>query len=212
MEWKKIPLGPIQTNCYLLYNEERQCVIFDPGSEGDRLNAEIEEEGLNPIAILLTHAHFDHIGAVEKVRYKWNIPVYIHEAENDWLTDPSLNGSIRYPMIEPIVGLPADHAIAGDGKLSIGPFTFRVLETPGHSPGSLSFYIKEIGTVFAGDTLFAGSIGRTDLTGGSHPTLIQSIKSKLLALPDDTQVLPGHGPVTSVQDEKANNPFLNGIY
>ncbi|VEF47804.1 putative metal-binding hydrolase [Bacillus freudenreichii] len=207
MNWKQIPLGPLQTNCYLLFNEDKQCIVIDPGAQGEDLIQYMEQEGLNPLAICLTHAHYDHIGAVENVRSHWGIPVYIHENEKEWLTDPSLNGSARHPM-EPVSGQPADHHLEKEGALEIGPFTMEVLETPGHSPGSVSYYIKEIETVFSGDALFNGGIGRTDLLGGDHATLIDSIHNKLLSLPDQTTVLPGHGFSTSVEKEKTSNPYL----
>lgn len=207
MQWKQIPLGDLQTNCYLLYNDSKQCIVIDPGANGKGLIEYMEQEGLKPLAICLTHAHFDHIGAVEDVRRHWDIPVYIHEKEKDWLLDPSLNGSARHPMA-PIEGEPADHHFQEEGSLEIGPFNIEILETPGHSPGSVSYYIKEIQTVFSGDALFNGGIGRTDLLGGDHETLIDSIHNKLLSLPDHTIVLPGHGFSTTVENERTSNPYL----
>lgn len=207
MEWKQIPLGPLQTNCYLLYDKENRCIVIDPGDNGTALIEYMEQEGLKPLAICLTHAHYDHIGAVEDVRNRWNIPVYIHENEKEWLLNPSMNGSARHPM-QPISGKPADHLIQEEGVLTIGPFTIEILETPGHSPGSVSYYIKDIETVFSGDALFNGGIGRTDLLGGDHATLIESIHNKLLSLPDHTIVLPGHGFSTTVENERTSNPYL----
>ncbi|CAM3953486.1 MBL fold metallo-hydrolase [Lederbergia lenta] len=208
MNWKQIPLGAYQTNCYILYNADKQCIIFDPGSEGDALNTFISQEEYKPLAIVLTHAHFDHIGAVDIVRDKWNIPVYIHELEKDWLANPSLNGSGRFPVGDLIKARDADKLLSNEKDLQIGPFSFKLLHTPGHSPGSLSFYVNDMNIVFAGDTLFSGSIGRTDLTEGSHEQLILSIKNKLLTLPEATAVLPGHGPATTVERERSSNPFL----
>ncbi|MBD1378875.1 MBL fold metallo-hydrolase [Metabacillus arenae] len=210
MNWVQIPLGPLQTNAYILSNKEKDCVIFDPGSEGDKVNQYIQKEKLNPLAILLTHAHFDHIGGVDDVRKKWCIPVYIHEEEKDWLTNPELNGSTFF-LTGGITAKPADHLLKGDQTLTIQDFTFSVYETPGHSPGSVSFYHKESQAVFSGDALFAGSIGRTDLRGGNHEQLIKSIHEKLLTLPEETIVLSGHGPETSIEKEMEQNPFLNGF-
>jgi len=210
MEWKQIPLGLLQTNCYVLYNQQRNCIIFDPGAEGDKLIAFLAKEELQPQAVLLTHAHFDHIGAVEEIRKAYNVPVYVHEKEASWLTDPSLNGSQLFLNGRSIVASPADILLNEEGEMSIGEFTFEIFETPGHSPGSVSFYVKDINTVFAGDTLFQGSIGRTDLPGGSHEQLLNSIEEKLLTLPAETKVLPGHGPVTNIENEIKFNPFLNG--
>ncbi|MBS4176348.1 MBL fold metallo-hydrolase [Lederbergia citrea] len=209
MKWKQIPLGPLQTNCYLLYNEEGKCIIFDPGAEGASLNDFLIEQGFTPLAIVMTHAHFDHIGAIDAVRDQWDIPVYIHELEAEWLTNPSLNGSARYGAN--ITAKAAEHQLSEEKKLSIGPFSLNLFHTPGHSPGSISYYSEEANVVFAGDTLFQGSIGRTDLPGGSHSQLLKSISEKLLILPEDTVVLSGHGPATTISSEKSNNPFLTGI-
>ncbi|MGV3465930.1 MAG: MBL fold metallo-hydrolase [Heyndrickxia sp.] len=210
MEWKQIPLGLLQTNCYVLYNQQKECIIFDPGAEGDKLITILEKEQLHPQAILLTHAHFDHIGAVDEVRQNYNIPVFVHEKEANWLTNPTLNGSQLFLNGRSIVASPADRIIKREETLSIGGFAFKILETPGHSPGSVSFYVNDINTVFAGDTLFQGSIGRTDLPGGDHEQLLNSIEEKLLSLPKETFVLPGHGPVTTIEKEVQLNPFING--
>ncbi|MBO9129642.1 MBL fold metallo-hydrolase [Bacillus sp. 165] len=209
MKWIQLPLGPLQTNAYILENEQNECVIFDPGEEGDKLISYLQDRQLKPLAVLLTHAHFDHIGAVDAVRDTYTIPVYIHKDEKEWLTDPSLNGSELFMMSESIRVKPADYVISGEEQLEIGSFHFTVLETPGHSPGSVSYYCKEAEAVISGDVLFQMSIGRTDLPGGSFNELIESIEEKLFTLPDDTAVLCGHGPETTIALEKANNPFLS---
>ncbi|WP_078379720.1 MBL fold metallo-hydrolase [Sutcliffiella halmapala] len=210
MKWIQLPLGPLQTNAYLLINSKQECLIFDPGSEGEAFISYIEEKALKPIAILLTHAHFDHIGAVDAVRDHWKIPVYIHKKEKNWLMDPSLNGS-QFFQLGPITAKPADHLIQQEEKLVISNFELDILFTPGHSPGSISFYHASTKTVFSGDALFAGSIGRTDLPGGNHDQLIKSIHDKLLVLPEETTVLSGHGMTTTVEREMDSNPFLNGF-
>src|SRR5690606_24304914 len=148
------------------YNQDKQCIIFDPGSDGGYLIHQIDRENLSPIAIVLTHAHFDHIGAVDAVRKKWTIPVYMHENEADWLQEPALNGSNIYGI--EISTFPAEHLLKAESRLELGPFRLDVLHTPGHSPGSLSFYSKEANAVFSGDTIFEGGIGRTDLLEGNH--------------------------------------------
>ncbi|MBL5766053.1 MBL fold metallo-hydrolase [Heyndrickxia sporothermodurans] len=208
MKWQRIPLGILQTNCYLLSNENKECIVIDPGEEGEKLQSIINAQKLKPIAILLTHAHFDHIGAVDMIRDTYHIPVYVHKKEAAWLSDPALNGSERFMMGKAVRQEPADHLIDQELKLSIGSFSFDVFETPGHSPGSISFYVKELNVVFSGDALFQNSVGRTDLPGGNHQQLISSIKNKLFALPDVTMVLSGHGPETIIDHEKRNNPFL----
>lgn len=210
MKWERIPLGPLQTNAYILHAADRTCVIFDPGSEGETLVRYIEEKGYTPLAILLTHAHFDHIGAINDVLAKWELPVYIHAKEADWLADPLLNGS-AYFIGKQVKVTCAPKCLQTDKPLSIGSFTFELLETPGHSPGSVSYYCEAIGAVFSGDVLFAGSIGRTDLPGGDYEQLMQSIHDRLLALPEETVVLPGHGRETTLATEMDTNPFLNGF-
>lgn len=211
LKWRQLPLGPLQTNAYIIEDENKECVIIDPGSEGKRLVKNLEKKELRPIAILLTHAHFDHIGAVDDVREKWDCPVYIHINEQDWLMNSALNGSKYFGLEEEIVVKEADHLLNEEGKLTIGSFSFEVYETPGHSPGSVSYYLKEQSIVFSGDALFARSIGRTDLPGGSHKQLIQSIHEKLLVLPENTIVAPGHGPLTTIMNEMNENPFLHGF-
>ncbi|WP_042458372.1 MBL fold metallo-hydrolase [Neobacillus dielmonensis] len=211
MKWQQIPLGSIQTNCYIVENTERACLIFDPGGEAKKLINHINSRGLKPLAILLTHAHFDHIGAVDDVRKKYNIPVYVHKQEEKWLGDPKMNGSQFFSLIEPVRANPADEIIKQEGTMKIHDFVFQVYHTPGHSPGSISYYFEEEGFVISGDALFQGSIGRTDLPGGNQTQLIKSIHDKLLTLPEDTYVLSGHGPVTTIVDEMDSNPFLNGF-
>ncbi|KGX90875.1 hypothetical protein N781_05745 [Pontibacillus halophilus JSM 076056 = DSM 19796] len=207
MDIEQLPLGPLGTNCYLVHHNH-ETLIIDPGSEPDKLKRMIERRGLSPIAILLTHAHFDHIGALEGVRGEYNIPVYVHELEKDWLKDPKLNGSALFPMAtSEIVVEEANHYLQ-PGELHIGSFQFEVVHTPGHSPGSVSLIFHDSEFVIAGDTLFQRGIGRTDLPGGDMDTLITSINNELLSLRDSYTVYPGHGPATTIEAEKVQNPFL----
>ncbi|RSL30948.1 MBL fold metallo-hydrolase [Salibacterium salarium] len=211
MKWETIPLGPLQTNCYVLYNDNQEAVIIDPGGDAEYLQQWLENRNLHPAAILLTHAHFDHIGAVEQIRQTFDIDVYLHEKEREWLTDPEKNGAALFLGDSTISSAEADHHINQEGELVVGPFTFQVYETPGHSPGSISFYHPESETVFSGDVLFSGGIGRTDLPGGNHDELLKVIHDKLLELPEDTYVACGHGPYTTIHAEMDSNPFLNGF-
>lgn len=200
------PLGPIQTNGYLITNQG-EGIIIDPGMEPEAMLEEIKD--IQVKAILLTHAHFDHIGGLNQVVEQTQAPVYIHALEREWLTDPQLNGSARWPMVtEPIKYEGNIHELEEGQKLQLAGLDIEVLHTPGHSPGSVSFYLKAQDIVIAGDTLFADSVGRTDLPGGEHSQLISSIKTKLFALPDATVVYPGHGPRTTIQSEKQSNPFV----
>lgn len=210
LKWNQIPLGPLQTNCYVMEKAEK-CVIVDPGGEGNKLIQYIQTKRWQPIAILLTHAHFDHIGAVDVIRDYYQIPVYLHEKEAKWLADADLNGSKSFTSGNPIEIKPADQMITTEFDLVLGEFHFTVLETPGHSPGSVSYYLQDEGMIFAGDVLFQQSVGRTDLRGGNEQQLLKSIHDKLLTLPEDTIVLPGHGPITNIADEMDQNPFLNGF-
>ncbi|MEK4386506.1 MBL fold metallo-hydrolase [Solibacillus sp. FSL W7-1464] len=210
---RKYSLGPIQTNCYIVSNKEKDCLIFDPGEEGARIVNELRKNGLNPLAILLTHTHFDHIGGVDAIREIYKIPLYVHEKEVDWLADPMKNGSGKYAELPNyIVKKPEEeHIIRKEGEMTIGTFTFTVAHTPGHSPGSVSFIFKDDAFAIVGDTLFEQSIGRTDLIGGSMNVLLKSIHDKLLSLPEDTIIYPGHGDYTTPEAEMDSNPFLNGF-
>ncbi|WP_088831696.1 MBL fold metallo-hydrolase [Paenibacillus tyrfis] len=211
METKQIkietfPLGPLQTNAYLvsLPGENRGFVI-DPGMDPQPLLKRIE--GMEIEAIVLTHAHFDHIGGVDAVRRLKGCPVYLHDAEADWLTNPKRNGSVMWPELGgPITTDPAEYALDDRQKLKLLGLVFQVMHTPGHSPGSVSLLYGN--HLFGGDVLFRLSVGRTDLPGGDQQELLDSIHDKLFKLPDETIVYPGHGSRTTIGYEREHNPYL----
>ncbi len=213
MNVRSYSLGPVQTNCYIVSNKEKECLIFDPGEEAQRIIKAIRSNGLTPLAIFLTHAHFDHIGAVDAVREAFNIPVWIHEKEVSWLGDPSKNGSSKYAALpDYVVAVPNEENIIKEERLfEMNNFVFKAIFTPGHSPGSISYIFENDGFAIVGDTLFEQGVGRTDLIGGSTKVLLASIHDKLLTLPEDMIVYPGHGNYTTVGAEMETNPFLNGF-
>ncbi|MCG3418708.1 MBL fold metallo-hydrolase [Oceanobacillus jordanicus] len=205
MEVKVLPLGPIGTNCYIIHNEGN-ALIIDPGGNPEKVMALMEDLILTPKAILLTHAHFDHIGAVQELREKYQIDVYLHSEEKNWLQDASLNGSLGL-MGQEITTYEAEHELQ-EGDTEMYGFTFEIRHTPGHSPGSVSFVFHDQSIVISGDVLFKQGIGRTDLTGGDINVLEKSIRNKLYNLSDGYTVFPGHGPETTIGFEKHQNPFF----
>lgn len=209
----KQTFNPFQENTYVVYDETSECVIFDPGcytqEEKDSLVQMIEEHGLNPVRLINTHCHLDHIFGNKFVAEKYNLPLEIHEGEVPVL-EAALPSAAMFglPLPQgPLSPEPGRFIEAGE-EIPFGKTRLKVLFTPGHSPASLSFYCEEDDFVIAGDVLFLGSIGRTDLPGGDFNTLIQSIKTELFPLGDQVTVYPGHGPETNIGYEKQHNPFL----
>ena len=207
MRISNLTLGIVDTNTYFIENEEN-VILIDPSSESQKIIKKLNQINTPLKAILLTHAHYDHIGALDDIIEKYQVPVYMSKDEFDFLTDPDKNGSSKFTQY----GLSKIESHANPLSLLEGPaeiegFKFKVLHTPGHSPGSLSFVFNDFAVV--GDTLFKNGIGRTDLYKGDYETLIDSIKDKLFELEGDMPLFPGHGPYTTVDDEQLN-PFING--
>lgn len=206
MKIEKFVLGSMGTNCYLLINEEtKELVIVDPATCPDYMVSHIKSNGYTPKAILLTHAHFDHVMGIDGWVKEFDIPVYLHENEKQILEDPQLNlsgvfgASYSYHKAE---------CLQDNQILQLAGFKFKVIHTPGHTAGGCCYYEKAEGVLISGDTLFYQSVGRSDFPTGSMSTLVRSIKEKLFCLPDDVMVYPGHNDVTCIADEKMYNPFV----
>ena len=202
---KNIVVGPLEVNCYILgYEEAKEAAIIDPGDNADEIIKIIESEELKPKYIINTHAHFDHIGGVKEIQDYFKIDFILHK-EDLFLIENASEQATAFGL-KPISKPEVNRYVNNDEKISLGNKSITVIHTPGHSPGCVCYYVDN--NVFVGDTLFAGSIGRTDLPGGSYETLISSVKEKLFPLGDSTIVYPGHGPSTTIQSEKEHNPFL----
>lgn len=206
---EKIAVGAYAANCFIVGDEETRIgMVIDPGGEAERIYKKIEDLGLNIAYIVLTHAHGDHIGGVEKLKKLTGAPVLLHHDEEEMLKTPSLN--LTQSMNGPTVALNADRTIGEGEVLSLGGLRCKVIHTPGHTTGGICLYFDKEKVLFSGDTLFYGSIGRTDLPGGSHKQLIQGILNKLMILEDQVAVYPGHGASSSIGFERKRNPFLQG--
>lgn len=205
--------NPFQENSYLVIDEDQSCVVIDPGcyDAGERalLKRYIDEHQLRPVRLLNTHCHLDHIFGNRFVADTWNLPLEIHEGELPVLKMAPISGQV-YGIPMPDEGLEPGAFLTVGEEIRFGTTALKILFTPGHSPASVSFYSEADGFVIAGDVLFQGSIGRTDLPGGDYDTLIQSIREELLTLPDEVQVFSGHGDPTSIGEERRHNPFLQG--
>lgn len=207
---KSFTFSPVQENTYIVYNEQKQCCIIDPGcyfpEERDELKTGIIETGLTPVLLLNTHCHLDHVFGNKFIYDTWGLQLHIHPKEKivlDFAPESGRMWQLPFDNYDgPIVYLEEKN------KINIGDDELDILFVPGHSPGHVAFYSEKDGFVIGGDVLFNGSIGRTDLPGGDFDTLVKSIQTQFFTLPDDTKVYSGHGPVTTIGFEKMNNPFV----
>ena len=205
MEIITLPLGALNTNCYIVYDDYKNALLFDPAANSQDIIETVKDYGLTVEGILLTHAHYDHIGALEEVCNHFKLPVYMNEEESDWLLEPSKNGSIRF--IEE-VSADVERNYIDEGELVVGDFKLNVLHTPGHSPGSLSYIFDNDSFIISGDVLFNKGVGRTDLYRGDTEKVMHSIKEKLFSLNLEYEVYPGHGLPTTLLEEKYENPNI----
>lgn len=203
MKIETIPVGPIGANCYLVYDEKKEAVVIDCGDEADRIIREIDARKLQVNFILLTHAHYDHIGAVDAVAAHTGATVVISKADAAMMQDPALNLSAYH---DHEVRAHYDQTVVNGDTISSGDMSFSILATPGHTKGGVCYYTP--GYLFSGDTLFFTSVGRCDFPGGSYEELIDSVMRKLMVLPEDTIVYPGHDRQSTIGYEKKNNPYV----
>ena len=207
LDVQMLTVGPIAENCFLVRREgSGRALIVDPGEEPDRILDAVAEMGARIEAILLTHCHFDHIGAVSPVATITGAPVYCPEFETPLLAD--IMAYVPVPGIGPYESYEADETVTGGETLELADLALDVISTPGHSPGHVTYSVRGEEAIFSGDLLFQGSVGRVDLPGGDGPTLLRSIRTLLESLPPETGVYPGHMGVTTLGAERAGNPFL----
>jgi hydroxyacylglutathione hydrolase len=207
MDVRMFTVGLVQENCFLLRRDRADsALIVDPGEEAPRILDAVQELGVSVEAILVTHCHFDHVGAVAPVAKATGAPVYVSEIERPVLAD--IMSYVPFPGFGPYESYEADHTLKGGERLELAGFEIDVLFTPGHSPGHLTYSIPGEQAIFSGDVLFQGSVGRVDLPGGNWETLLGSIGTLVESLPEDTTVYPGHMGITSLGAERRTNPFL----
>jgi glyoxylase-like metal-dependent hydrolase (beta-lactamase superfamily II) len=206
MELQSYVIGMVGTNCYIVTNEiAKEAIIIDPPEKAPVIESKLKEQEVTPVAILLTHGHFDHIMAAGDLRESFHIPVLAFEAERGLLGDANYNGS---RMVRRNYTLEADQYFKDKEVLTLAGIKIKVLHTPGHTAGGVCYYFEEEKILISGDTLFRESVGRTDLPTGNHGILMDSIRRQLMALPDEVTVYPGHGDKTTIGYERTHNPFI----
>jgi glyoxylase-like metal-dependent hydrolase (beta-lactamase superfamily II) len=202
-----LEVGPLPMNAYILgCVATSSCLIIDPGDDPEIIISAIVKRAAQPVGIVLTHGHYDHLGAVSDMKQHFTCSILIHELEKDTLTNPMIN--LSGLTGENITAPAADRLLHDGDEIAVGELRLKVLHTPGHSAGSISLHFEEGNILFCGDLIFAGSIGRTDLPGGSFEEIERSIRRKVYTLPNDTTIYPGHGEPTTVATEKRTNPFV----
>jgi hydroxyacylglutathione hydrolase len=203
---QSLVVGPIQANCFILGDEKTQeAVVIDPGDEDQRILTGLKKQALKLKFIINTHGHFDHVGANKALKEKTGAPILIHRAEAPLLAQLSSSAAVWGMQVDD--SPPADRLLEDGDRISFGEITLEVIHTPGHSLGGISLYTPK--DLFVGDTLFAGSIGRTDFPGGDYDQLISGVRTRLFVLGDDVRVFPGHGPATTIGQERRYNPFFH---
>jgi glyoxylase-like metal-dependent hydrolase (beta-lactamase superfamily II) len=203
------PVGPLQCNCTILGDEQtREAIVIDPGEEIGHIQKRLAAHGLKLTQILVTHGHIDHVGGALKLKRLTGAPIYLNEGDLEQLA--IMQQQAAWLGVETPETAPPDESLVDGMTVGLSSFPAHVLHTPGHTQGSVCLHFVPLNLLVAGDTLFAGSIGRTDLPGGDYDQIIDSIQTRLLALPDETKVLPGHGPASTIGAERRANPFLRG--
>ncbi len=202
-----LPVGPLQCNCSVIGDEQsHEAIVIDPGDDIEQVVALIQKHNLQVKQIVITHAHIDHVGGAMKLRAATGAPILLNQ--NDYALLKMLDVQAAWIGMANPGKVEIDQSLSSNDVVKAGSLAAQVLHTPGHTEGSICLYFPVERTLIAGDTLFAGSIGRTDLPGGSYEKILRSLHDRVLALPDDTRVVPGHGPLTTIGEERESNPFL----
>lgn len=201
------PVGPLACNCTLMADEQtREAIVIDPGDDVSRIHKWLTDKNLTLKQILITHGHIDHVGGALRLKRLTGAPIFMNEADFPQLAMMDVQAS--WLGITPPETAPPDGSLADEATVGLGAYPAKVIHTPGHTQGSICLHFAPLKLLIAGDTIFAGSIGRTDLPGGDSEQIIDSIESRLMVLPDETKVIPGHGPITTIGSERKSNPYI----